>query len=141
MKVYPKVMIPKLMHLWIVWVCQINQCHNDTSEETQIVYNEYITNKGLMNSGKSSTALNDMLTDFVDYVDSFYGKNDPLYPLVKDGQPLSKVDILGATEKQLTQCADDSNELCTWGDGDSLDRERVRDILINQFNYTYKEDK
>ena len=94
-----------------------------------------------MNSGKSSTALNDMLTDFVDYVDSFYGQNDPLYPLVKDGQPLSKVDILGATEKYLTQCADDSNELCTWGDGDSLDRERVRDILINQFNYTYKEDK
>ncbi len=24
----------------------------------------------------------------------------------------------------------------TWGDGDSLDRERVRDILIDQFNFT-----
>ena len=94
-----------------------------------------------MNSGTSSNRLNEMFTDFVDYVDSFYVVNDPLYPLVKDGQPLSKVDILGATEKYLTQCADDSNELCTWGDGDSLDRERVRDILINQFNYTYKEDK
>ena len=94
-----------------------------------------------MNSGTSSTQLNDMFTEFVDYVDSFYGVNDPLYPLVKDGQPLSKVDILGATEEYLTQCADDSNELCTWGDGDSLDRERVRDILINQFNYTYQEDK
>ena len=94
-----------------------------------------------MNSGNSSTELNDMLTELVNYVDSFYGVNDPLYPLIKDGQPLSKVDILGATEKYLTQCADDSNELCTWGDGDSLDRERVRDILINQFNYTYKEDK
>jgi len=106
-----------------------------------MLYNEYITNKGLMNSGTSSTQLNDMFTDFVDYVDSFYGVNDPLYPLVKDGQPLSKVDILGATEEYLTQCADDSNELCTWGDGDSLDRERVRDILLNQFNYTHKEDK
>ena len=93
-----------------------------------------------MNSGTSSTALNDMLTDFVDYVDSFYGVNDPLYPLIKDGQPLSKVDILGATEKYLSQCADDKLEYVTWGDGDSLDRERVRDILINQFNYTYKED-
>ena len=58
------------------------------------------------------------IDDFVDYVDSFYGKNDPLYPLVKDGQPLSKVDILGATEKYLSQCGDDNNELCTWGDGD-----------------------
>jgi len=27
-------------------------------------------------------------------------------------------------------CSDDSNELCTWGDGDSLDRERVRDIYL-----------
>ena len=40
-----------------------------------------------MNSGTSSTELNDMFTQFVDYVDSFYGVNDPLYPLVKDGKP------------------------------------------------------
>ena len=92
-----------------------------------------------MNSGNSSTELNDMLTEFVNYVDSFYGVNDPLYPLVKDGKPLSKVDILGATEKYLSQCSDDSNELCTWGDGDSLDRERVRDILLADFGYTHKE--
>ena len=93
-----------------------------------------------MNSGNSSTELNDMLTEFVNYVDSFYGVNDPLYPLIKDGQPLSKVDILGATEKYLSQCSDDNNELCTWGDGDSLDRERVRDILLDEFGYTHKED-
>ena len=90
-----------------------------------------------MNSGNSSTELNDMLTNFVEYVDSFYGVNDPLYPLIKDGQPLSKVDILGATEKYLSQCSDDNNELCTWGDGDSLDRERVRDILLEEYNYKF----
>ena len=55
-----------------------------------------------MNSGTTSPELNDMLTNFVEYVDSFYGVNDPLYPLVKDGKPLSKVDILGATEKYLS---------------------------------------
>ena len=90
-----------------------------------------------MNSGNSSTELNDMLTEFVNYVDSFYGVNDPLYPLIKDGQPLSKVDILGATEKYLAQCSDDNNELCTWGDGDSLDRERVRDILLEEYQYKF----
>ena len=58
-----------------------------------------------MNSGTTSTELNDMLTNFVNYVDSFYGVNDPLYPLVKDGKPLSKVDILGATEKYLSLCS------------------------------------
>ena len=92
-----------------------------------------------MNSGTTSTELNDMLTNFVEYVDSFYGVNDPLYPLVKDGQPLSKVDILGATEKYLGNCSDPKQEYCTWGDGDSLDRERVRDILLNEFGYTHKE--
>ena len=91
-----------------------------------------------MNSGTSSTELNDMLTNFVEYVDSFYGVNDPLYPMInnKTKKPLSKVDILGATEKYLGQCADDKLEYVTWGDGDSLDRERVRDILLDSFNYS-----
>ena len=90
-----------------------------------------------MNSGTTSTELNDMLTNFVNYVDSFYGVNDPLYPLVKDGKPLSKVDILGATENYLAMCSDESNKFCTWGDGDSLDRERVRDILLEEYNYKF----
>ena len=98
------------------------------------------SNQTIMNSGTYSTELNDMLTNFVEYVDSFYGVNDPLYPLVKDGQSLSKVDILGATEKYLSQCSDDKLEYVTWGDGDSLDRERVRDILLDEFGYTHKEE-
>ena len=85
-----------------------------------------------MNSGKSSTELNDMFTQFVDYVDSFYGVNDPLYPLVDcAGQSLTKLDIYGATHIYLGQCADEKLEYVTWGDGDSLDRERVRDLIIN----------
>ena len=48
-----------------------------------------------MNSGTSSTELNDMFTDFVNYVDSFYGQNDPLYPMMSQEtkQPLTKYDI------------------------------------------------
>ena len=81
-----------------------------------------------------------MLTDFVNYVDSFYGLNDPIYPMTyKDtGLPLTKYDILAATEDYLSKCADDSEELCTWGDGDSLDRERVRDILLADYNLEIK---
>ena len=97
------------------------------------------SNQTTMNSGTYSTELNDMLTNFVEYVDSFYGVNDPLYPLVKDGQPLSKLDIYGATEKYLGNCSDPKQEYVTWGDGDSLDRERVRDILLDEFGYTHKE--
>ena len=80
-----------------------------------------------------------MLTDFVNYVDSFYGVNDPLYPMINQEtkQPLSKVDILGATENYLAMCSDETNKFCTWGDGDSLDRERVRDILLEEYNYKF----
>ena len=92
-----------------------------------------------MNSGTSSTALNDMLTDFVKYVDSFYGVVDPLYPMMskETGQPLNTVDILSATENYLSMCSDETNKYCTWGDGDSLDRERVRDILLVEYNYKF----
>ena len=92
-----------------------------------------------MNSGTPSTELNDMLTDFANYVDSFYGVNDPLYPMMsrETKQPLSKVDILGATENYLSRCSDKRVTNCTWGDGDSLDRERVRDILLEEYNYKF----
>ena len=92
-----------------------------------------------MNSGTSNTNLNDMLTNFVDYVDSFYGVNDPLYPMMsrETKQPLNKHDILCATENYLSMCSDENETLCTWGDGDSLDRERVRDILLYDYNYKY----
>ena len=92
-----------------------------------------------MNSGESSTELNDMLTNFVSYVDSFYGVNDPLYPMmnVQTKQPLTKFDIYRATEYYLAQCSDERVTNCTWGDGDSLDRERVRDILLEEYNYKF----
>ena len=92
-----------------------------------------------MNSGTTSTELNDMLTNFVDYVDSFYGQNDSLYPMMsrETKQPLNKHDILCATENYLAMCSDENEKLCTWGDGDSLDRERVRDILLYDYNYKY----
>ena len=92
-----------------------------------------------MNSGQSNTKLNDMLTNFVEYVDSFYGVNDPLYPMVnkETGQPLSQIDIYAATAHYLAKCSDKNEELCSWGDGDSLDRERVRDILLEEYNYKF----
>ena len=92
-----------------------------------------------MNSGTSNTHLNDMLTEFVDYVDSFYGVNDPLYPMMskETKQPLTKFDIYRATENYLSMCSDENEKLYTWGDGDSLDRERVRDILLYDYNYKF----
>ena len=80
-----------------------------------------------------------MLTEFIDYVDSFYGTNDPIYPMMcrENKQPLTKFDIERATQNYLVMCQDETNKFCTWGDGDSLDRERVRDILLEEYQYKF----
>ena len=87
--------------------------------------------------GQSSTALNDELRDFIKYVDSFYGMNDPLYPLSNkdNGLPLTEKDILIATHQYLATITKRNSETYTWGEGDSLDRERVRDILLNDWDF------
>ena len=53
------------------------------------------------------------------------------------GQSLNTVDIYSATQFYLSQCSDEKVTNCIWGDGDSLDRERVRDILLEEYNYKF----
>ena len=62
------------------------------------------------------------LCDFVSYVDSFYNENTGIYPI----KGLTNKMILDATQKYIAS----QTETYTWGDGDSLDRERVRDIIL-----------
>ena len=92
-----------------------------------------------MNLGTTSTELNDMLTEFVDYVYSFYGdKKEALYPLfnVDTDKQVDKVDILGAVYDYLHEITRRNDDHFTWGDGDSLDRERVRDFLVRNYGYS-----
>ena len=91
-----------------------------------------------MNSGTSNTRLSDMLTEFTDYVFSFYGdKKEALYPLfnVETDKQVDKKDILSATYDYLKMINERNDDHFTWGDGDSLDRERVRDILVLKYGY------
>ena len=64
--------------------------------------------------------------EFLDYVMSFYGDADALYPI--DG--LTREEVALATLNYLDLCA--VGDTVNWGDGDSLDRERVRDLIINR---------
>ena len=65
---------------------------------------------------------------FLDYCESFYMPSNPdvLYPI----KGLTRGEIAIATLKYLDLCA--SCESINWGDGDSLDRERVRDFVIQR---------
>ena len=72
--------------------------------------------------------------EFLDYVESFYLPSHPdvLYPI----DNLTREEIALATLNYLDQVAA-SNGTINWGDGDSLDRERVRDILLEEYNYKF----
>ena len=78
---------------------------------------------------------NSLFAEFVNYVDSFYGTNDPLYPMMcrETKQPLNTYDIERATHTYIERIEKGDLEYAhySWGDGDSLDRERVRDILLS----------
>ena len=77
------------------------------------------------------------LQEFVDYVWSFYGEHsDTIYPI----KGLTKQDIFDAFyvyKHRLLKASNDINNLYTWGYGDSLDRERVRDIILELPQFTW----
>ena len=74
------------------------------------------------------------LLDFVNYVWSFYGADDALYPI----KGLTKQDIFEAFFIYRDRILKGDLEYVhwTWGDGDSLDRERVRDIILENPQFT-----
>ena len=73
--------------------------------------------------------------EFVDYVFSFNGSYDAIYPLhqMVTGQRLTKTDIKKAV-RDYELFLDNPESTWTWGDGDSIDRERVRNILETTYN-------
>ena len=79
--------------------------------------------------------------EFIDYVFSFYGEGG-LYPL-----NVTHEQIALATLKYLDNCAfydqqdkpwTSDHKVMKWGDGDSLDRERVRDELIDMYQIDWE---
>ena len=76
------------------------------------------------------------LQEFVDYVWAFYNPQSELYPI----KGLTKADIFKAFKVYQSRLFDayfSNNELYTWGAGDTLDRERVRDIILEQPQFTF----
>ena len=80
-------------------------------------------------------------SQFINYVLDFYGK-DGLYPLadpIIHNKFVEYPDALKAFKKykNLLENARLLQTNYTWGDGDSLDRERVRDILLQNYNFQW----
>ena len=85
----------------------------------------------------SHSEISNELNLFVDYIHNFYGVIDPLYPLVKetDGSALTTTDIYKATSFHLQKISASNGEM-VW-EGDSWDRECVRDILTAHYGYVF----
>ena len=77
------------------------------------------------------------LQEFIDYVWSFYNPQYDLYPI----KGLTKLDIFHAFETYVERFEKGDLEYVhySWGGGDSLDRERVRDIILEkpQFSWSH----
>ena len=72
------------------------------------------------------------LNEFIDYVWSFYGADDALYPI----KGITKKMVFDAFNIYIERLKK-NNSLWTWGYGDSLDRERVRDIILEKYNLSF----
>ena len=86
-------------------------------------------------------------SQFINYVLDFYGKGG-IYPLadpIINNKFVERDDVLKAFKKYKTilkasillQKELKIENRYTWGDGDSLDRERVRDILLQNYNFQW----
>jgi hypothetical protein len=69
---------------------------------------------------------------FINLVDSFYNNETGLDPKIIPNLTIKK--IATVLDFYLNKCASKKNNM-TWGGGDSIDRERVRDILIYKTKY------
>ena len=72
---------------------------------------------------KTETIVN-VLCDFIAYVDSFYNEKSGVYPI----KGLTNSMVIKGVQTYITQIGE--SESLEWGGGDSLDRERVRDIIL-----------
>ena len=80
-------------------------------------------------------------SQFINYVLDFYGQGG-IYPLadpIINNKFVERDDVLKAFKKykSLLNTAESLQTNYTWGDGDSLDRERVRDILLQNYNFQW----
>ena len=73
------------------------------------------------------------LQEFVDYVWDFYSPKSDLYPI----KGLTIKDVYDACDEYVSRIVSNNNDRYTWGDGDSLDRERVRDIILEKPQFVW----
>ena len=80
------------------------------------------------------------MNEFFNYVYDFYNPDSDLYPI----EGLTVEDIfyaIGVYQERIKEAESNNglwyNVTYSWGGGDSLDRERVRDIILDQPQFSW----
>lgn len=76
----------------------------------------------------TATFSKEYINDFIDYVMSFYGA-DGLYPITG----INRTVVRKATNDLMRIVKIKGEKFC----GDSIDRELVRDLLIDKYNFSF----
>jgi hypothetical protein len=76
----------------------------------------------------TATFSKEFINDFIDYVMSFYGA-DGLYPITG----INRTVVRKATNDLMRIVKIKGEKFC----GDSIDRELVRDLLIDKYNFSF----
>ena len=76
----------------------------------------------------TATFSKEYINDFIDYVMSFYGA-DGLYPITG----INRTVVRKATNDVMRIAKIKGQLFC----GDSIDREQVRDLLIDKYNFSF----
>jgi len=74
------------------------------------------------NNIHAAKSQNELISSFAEYVLSFYAKGE-IYDI-----GATREEVLSATVEYMMQI--NESDWMEWGDGDSLDRGRVRDIIL-----------
>ena len=72
----------------------------------------------------NTNAIVNTLCDFIAYVDEFYNAETGLYPI----KGMTNSMVINGVKTYITRIG--GSESLEWGGGDSVDRERVRDIIL-----------
>lgn len=92
-----------------------------------------MTNEEILKTVSEIGMLPSNMCKFIAYVDSFYNPKDGIYPI----KGMTDTMILDAVKKYTAKCCSSLYDDVTWGGGDSIDRERVRDIILEDNNLVF----
>jgi hypothetical protein len=103
--------------------------YNNLIDVLDIYENDFYENGGSIYAPVSTKISQSEIDNFINYVNDFYGKGGVYADVLDGGFTLSQI------AKAVNKYIENLGESLTWGGGDSIDRERVKEFLPKKYEY------